>query len=200
MTHVTGGPAPSPADVEAADRIRHLSATELDRVRDRATRWRDGLGALAALFGVALVVKGRDAVSNLVPWAGICVGAALLAAMVAILFSAVQAMIAAFGWEGRPESVGPAAGLHERLLQNDRRRVRDAVRRLRISAICLIAGLSVMIGAAGLGMFAPQVAAPGPTACLRISAASGAVTTTVITAPQTVKVTGTASVAIGPCR
>ncbi|MGW1037139.1 hypothetical protein ACWD4Z_33715 [Streptomyces antibioticus] len=75
------GPPPTPAQVRRARSMRRALNQELDRVRETATAWRNGLGALlAGLIGFSLI-KGRNDVGQLAPaWsatAGILLAAAL---------------------------------------------------------------------------------------------------------------------------
>ncbi|MFD9303979.1 hypothetical protein ACFWCB_15240 [Streptomyces sp. NPDC060048] len=166
MTGISGGPAPSPQDLEAADRVRALQATELQRVREQAGRWRDGLLALAALFGTVVVLKGRDSLDSLVPWVRWSAAGAVFAALVAVVLSAFHAMVAAFGWSARATPVGASVGLHERMLREDRLNARDAIRRIKIAGVLMITALTAMALATGLTLFGPKEAKTDGKQCV----------------------------------
>jgi len=177
VTGVSGGPAPSSADLEAAERIRRLQETELERVRERAARWRDGLVGITALISGVLVVRGPESVSGLAAWARWSVGVAMLVAIAAAVAAGVNAIAAAFGWWSGPTAVGPTTGLYERLLAEDRRLARRALGQLRAAAVLtLITALAIAV-AVGLSFFAPAAGGGASGVCVRAVSRTGTVTT-----------------------
>jgi hypothetical protein len=93
-------PSPTPAthaDLRAAQERDHLLRTELPRVREAATAWRNGLGALlVGLIGFGLV-KGRSDISQIdADWAT-AVGLLLLAALLVGTYGALKLVRAAHG-------------------------------------------------------------------------------------------------------
>ncbi|MCX4668823.1 hypothetical protein OG453_19450 [Streptomyces sp. NBC_01381] len=200
MTQISGGPAPSPQDLEAADRVRALQTTELERVREQASKWRDGLLGLAALFGTVVVFKGRDSLDGLAPWVEWSAAGALLAALVAVIVSAFHAMIAAFGWTSQPMPVGTSNGLHERLLRDDRLRAREAIRRIKIASVLMIAGITAMALATSLALFGPEEAKKDEKQCVSVVTADDTVSLTVPLAKgRPVTLSGPGSLEVGPC-
>src|SRR5512142_960470 len=100
MTRIELSPAAEPAtghDLRAAQQQQRLLKTELPRVREAATAWRNGLGALlAALIGFGLV-KGRSDVGQLAPGWAAAVGVVLLLALAAGAIGALLLLRAAHG-------------------------------------------------------------------------------------------------------
>jgi hypothetical protein len=94
------GPRPAtPGDLRAAQERDRLLRTELPRVRETATAWRNGLGALlVALVGFGLI-KGRTDVGQLATGWGVWVGVMLLAALT---MGAIGALLLIRAAHGRP--------------------------------------------------------------------------------------------------
>jgi hypothetical protein len=200
LTRIEGGPAPSQADLEAAERLRELQGTELDRVRARASKWRDGLVALGALFGTVLVIKGRATVDGLATWVRWCIGSALLVAIAAVVVSGLLAMLAAFGWMSRVTSADMAVGLHDRLLSQDRQEALVAIRRLKYAAGLTIASIAAVTVAVGLSFFGPEAAKTGTPMCLTVTSPTGGRTVVkMVGTKQTIDVAAGATLQTGPC-
>ncbi len=90
-------PAEDKPDLEAAEQIQNLKASELERARKGAEGWRTGLGVLLGLIATVSVVKGRDTITSLPLEAQYQIGACLAAALVAASFGVFRATRAAYG-------------------------------------------------------------------------------------------------------
>jgi hypothetical protein len=91
------GPPASPADLRVAQEREMLLRTELSRVRQAATAWRNGLGGLlAALVGFGLI-RGRSDVTQLTQGWAVTVGVLLLTALLAGAGGALLLIRAAHG-------------------------------------------------------------------------------------------------------
>lgn len=97
LYRISAGRPATAADLHAAQERELLLRAELPRVRQAATAWRNGLGALlAGAVGFGLI-KGRSDVRDLAPdWAA-AVGGLLLAALVAGVVGALLLIRAAHG-------------------------------------------------------------------------------------------------------
>jgi hypothetical protein len=101
---VTGDPrlSPSPqpatpAHLRAAQERYRLLRTELQRVREAAVAWRNGLGALlAGLVGFGLI-KGRSDIGQITPSWAAAVGLLLLSALIVGAVGALLLLRAAHG-------------------------------------------------------------------------------------------------------
>lgn len=162
---LTPSPVPAtPADMRMAQERERLLRDELPRVRQAATAWRNGLGALLlALIGFGLV-KGRSDVSLLTGGWAAAVGLLLLAALVA---GAVGALLLLRAAHGRP------AVTDVRLLMPSR--AADHVEAL-ASAAALRRGIAatlgcalLLVGAVGATWYGPARATPA----LRVTTPSG---------------------------
>jgi hypothetical protein len=92
-----GAGAATADDLRVAEEREQLLRTELPRVREAATAWRNGLGALlVALVGFGLV-RGRSDVSQLAPVWSRAAGVLLLSALVAGACGALLLIRAAHG-------------------------------------------------------------------------------------------------------
>ena len=160
------GPA-TEADLRAARERERLLAAELPRVREAATAWRNGLGALlAALVGFSLI-KGRSDISQLAgAWAA-WVGILLLAALIAGAGGALLLIRAA---NGRP-SVVPAHELVTRSAADHIEAV-TAAAALRRGIALTLSCAALLIAAVGATWYGPgrdrpvlQVTTPSGTIC-----------------------------------
>ncbi|MEU7802508.1 hypothetical protein AB0B10_24930 [Micromonospora arborensis] len=161
------GPVPATAnDLRTAQERDQLLRTELPRVRQAATAWRNGLGALlAALIGFGLI-KGRSDVSQLSPGWAVTVGVLLFAALLA---GAVGALLLIRAAHGRPsvadvERIPPnQAGDHIEALVSA-----DALRR----GIALTLGCTLLLVAAvGTTWYGPERRKPA----LRVTGPTGTI-------------------------
>lgn len=171
--HIVGGAAPSPADLDAADRLETMSETELARIQALAARWRDGLAGLIALLAAAVIIKGTDSVADLPTWARWSIGAGILASLAASITGGVFAMLAAYGWSSGPQRVGSLTDLDERLRKWDREVCDTAAARLRTAVVLTVISLGLAAVVIGLTFFAPVRAKGEATPeCLRFGLAS----------------------------
>ncbi|WP_433384827.1 hypothetical protein ACQPZX_24495 [Actinoplanes sp. CA-142083] len=154
-----GGPA------EAAYRTE-LTRTELSRIREAATAWRNGLaGLLTALAGFSLI-KGRSDISQLrAGWAvavGVLLGAATLVGVVAALLLIRAA-------NGNPKIV-PARGLGGKD-EADHAEAAASAKALYRGRALLLACTVLLAGAVGVTWYGPprtrpvQVTTPGGVRC-----------------------------------
>lgn len=101
---LTPGHPATTADLRAAQERDRLLSTELPRVREAATAWRNGLGALlAGVVGFGLI-KGRSDVRELATGWAAAVGALLLAALVTGACGALLLIRAAHGRPGMTDA------------------------------------------------------------------------------------------------
>lgn len=134
----------------AQSRERFLD-TELDRVRNAATSWRNGLaGLLAAITGFGLI-KGQSDVSQLSPAWSATAGLLLLIALAVGLAGAMAVLRAAHGLPitGAATSLGgwQISGHREALL---------AARSLRAGIACALACVIALVAAVGITWYGPS--------------------------------------------
>ncbi|CUU55376.1 hypothetical protein Ga0074812_10525 [Parafrankia irregularis] len=174
---IVGGAAPSPADLDAADRVEKMRETELARIQALAARWRDGLAGLIALLAAAVIIKGTDSVADLPTWARWSIGTGILASLVASITGGIFAMLAAYGWSSGPQPVGSLTDLDERLRKWDREVCDAAAARLRTAVVLTVISLGFATVVIGLTFFAPTRAKGGvaPECLLLGSTGSGEV-------------------------
>jgi hypothetical protein len=161
--------APGPArativDLRTAQERERLLRTELPRVRQAATAWRNGLGGLlVALVGFGLI-KGRSDISQLATGWAACVGTVLF---VALLIGATGALLLIRAAHGRP------------IITNARRlpanRVSDHIEAM-ASAAALRRGIAatlgcalLLVGAVGATWYGPERSKPA----IRVSTPNG---------------------------
>ncbi|GHB91555.1 hypothetical protein GCM10010306_103400 [Streptomyces umbrinus] len=145
------GPPATAADLLAAQERHRLLSTELTRVRNAATAWRNALAVLlTGLVGFGLI-KGRSDVGLLArPWA-VGVGVILLCSL---LSGAVGALLLVRSAHGAP-TVAPLSALQVRSAA-DHLEARTAARALR-------RGMAMALLCAGLLVTAVAVTWYGPT-------------------------------------
>lgn len=119
-----------------AQRAQQLEFDELDAVRARAERWRNGLIGLTALLATVTIVKGPDTASALSDGARTEVVDQLTWAFVLLVFGSLAAMRAAFGWPAREMLL-----TGERLSKWEALEARRARWWLRLAAASMIVGV-----------------------------------------------------------
>jgi hypothetical protein len=138
-------------DLRRAQSRERFLRTELDRVRNAATAWRNGLvGLLAAITGFGLI-KGQSDISRLSPvWSG-AAGLLLLIALIAGLIGALTVLRAAHGLPviGEARSLGNwyASEHHEALM---------AARSLRTGIASTLACAVALVAAVGVTWYGPS--------------------------------------------
>lgn len=152
---VTAGPVGTAATRSRAEAVQDLLATELERTRAAADKWRAGLAALLGLITTLMVIKGRATIEGISPAAQVMVGVMLLLAFICVVSGALLSMLAAFG---NPSAERLTGDPHE-LQDYDRRTARDAVVRLRWAMALTVAALVLLAGAVGVTWYAPATAA-----------------------------------------
>jgi len=170
-TRLSPGPAPAtPADLRAAQERDRLLRTELPRVREAATAWRNGLGALlAALVGFGLV-KGRSDVSQLDPAWAVAVGVGLLLALIA---GAVGALLLIRAAHGIPV-VTPVRKILARRAA-DHMEALSAAKALTAGIVLTLTCAALLVGAVATTWYGPprdkpavEVTTPDGTVCGRV--------------------------------
>jgi hypothetical protein len=143
-------------DKRWAQRAHQLQFEQLPALRAQAEKWRAGLAALTTLLTAALLVKGRDTVDGLVPWASWLVVAVLAVAFAALVAGTLFAVSAA---GGRPGQTVQLTDVDLRAWTDQEvRRVGRAIQR----ATWLVAGgVALVAVVVGLTWLAP---APAPAA------------------------------------
>jgi hypothetical protein len=173
MTRIELSPAAEQAtshDLRAAQHQQRLLKTELPRVREAATAWRNGLGALlAALIGFGLI-KGRSDVGRLASgWAAV-VGVILLLALAAGAVGALLLLRAAHGSARATDTRdlrSPAADHIETLA---------SARALRQGRAATVACAVFLVAAVAATWYGPEKADPG----IRVTGPSGTVCGSVV--------------------
>ncbi|MET9087863.1 hypothetical protein ABZX77_39300 [Streptomyces sp. NPDC004237] len=149
-------PAPAtPADLRLAQERDRLLRTELPRVREAATAWRNGLGGLlAALIGFSLI-RGRSDIGQLVEHWAVAVGVLLLAAL---LVGATGALLLLRAAHGRPavtsarDLLPPPVGDHIEAL--------DCAKALRRGITLTLACALLLLSAVATTWYGPERSAP----------------------------------------
>ncbi|MFF3504006.1 hypothetical protein [Streptomyces sp. NPDC003247] len=149
-------PAPAgPADLRRAQERDRLLRTELPRVREAATAWRNGLGALlTALVGFSLI-RGRSDIGQLAERWAVAVGFLLLAALIAGTSGALLLLRAA---HGRP-AVTPARDLLPPPV-GDHIEALDCAKALRRGIALTLACALLLLSAVATTWYGPERAAP----------------------------------------
>jgi hypothetical protein len=144
-------PSPAtPADLRLAQERDRLLRTELPRVREAATAWRNGLGGLLAALVAFSLIRGRSDVGQLAERWAVVVGVLLAAAL---LTGAAGALLLLRAAHGRPavtsanELLPPPVGDHIEALD---------------SAQALRRGISLTLGCALLLLSAVATTWYGP--------------------------------------
>jgi hypothetical protein len=138
-------------DLRRAQSRERFLDTELDRVRNAATSWRNGLaGLLAAITGFGLI-KGQSDISQLSPGWAAAAGVLLLTALVVGLIGAMYVLRAAHGL--------PLATAATSLGGWDASEHREAVlatRSLRVGIACALACVTALVAAVGVTWYGPS--------------------------------------------
>jgi hypothetical protein len=163
------------AKVTAYDRRWEELADDLEfealpRIRSVAERWAGSIAAVTSAFGIAGLVGGRDALSDLedayATAAAILFGLALMLALAAIVLAALAA-------QGSPKRMRSPSGADVRTwYAASARRAANQLFASRIAAV-----LSVLVLAAGIGItwFAPSDESDIAPAVVAVTTRSGAV-------------------------
>lgn len=161
------GPVPAtPNDLRVAQERDRLLRDELPRVRQAATAWRNGLGALLlALVGFGLV-KGRSDVSLLTAGWAAAVGLLLFAAVVA---GAVGAWLLLRAAHGRPAVTDVRRAPPSRAADHIEALASAAA--LRRGTAATLGCALLLVGAVGATWYGPARAKPA----LRVTTPSGSI-------------------------
>ncbi|OKJ74664.1 hypothetical protein AMK31_31365 [Streptomyces sp. TSRI0107] len=155
------GPTPSAAQLRRARAVRRALGRELERVREVAVAWRNGLGAiLAGLVGFSLI-KGRSDVGQLAPGWSTVAGLLLLAALGVGGAGALCLLRAA---HGRPyarwlSEADEASGRPLEVEDHDEALASARILRAGIALTCLCTAL--LVSAVGVTWYAPPKGPPG---------------------------------------
>jgi hypothetical protein len=161
MIRLTPGPPATPLDLHQALLRERLARTELDRVRQAAHAWRNGLaGLLAAVVGFSLI-KGRSDIGELTSAASVAVGVILSAALVVGTGAALALLYAA---HGRP-SVRVLESASEVVLA-DHRDALSAARALRRGIVLSLTCGALLATAVGVTWYGPADPNPAKPAAL----------------------------------
>ncbi|MGY1577249.1 hypothetical protein [Streptomyces sp. MN13] len=155
------GPTPSAAQLRRARAVRRALGRELERVREVAVAWRNGLGAiLAGLVGFSLI-KGRSDVGQLAPGWSAAAGLLLLAALGVGGAGALCLLRAAHGrlyarWLSEADEV---SGRPLEVEDHDEALASARILRTGIALTCLCTAL--LVSAVGVTWYAPPKSPPG---------------------------------------
>ncbi|MGW1215286.1 hypothetical protein ACWD5F_37230 [Streptomyces sp. NPDC002499] len=168
---LAAGPPATAADLYHAQERRQLLTTELQRVRETAAAWRNGLGGLlVGLVGFSLI-KGRSDVGQLAGDWAIAVGCVLLLALATGGLGAFRLIRAAHGrpalTEVRDLAPGPLAE-HTEALDS----VRSLASGVRLAATCAL----LLVAAVGMTWYGPEKESPS----LEITTPSGPICGTTV--------------------
>ncbi|MFF7353973.1 MULTISPECIES: hypothetical protein [Streptomyces] len=155
------GPTPTAAQLRRARSLRRALERELDRVREAAVAWRNGLGAiLAGLVGFSLV-KGRSDVGQITPGWAMAVGLLLLGALTVGGAGAFCLLRAA---HGRPYArwLSEADDATGRPLEvEDHDEALASARFLRTGTVLTCLCTALLVTAVGVTWYAPPKDPPG---------------------------------------
>ena len=147
---VSEGAPPSSDDLAESSRLYELARSTLDRVRNSADQWRNGLGVASLVAGGLSVFVGLEAVRTLEPQYLGWLAAAFLVSVVSALISIGSALRASSGWPSKLRLRS-----NDSLRRWEAKEARTAVFSLRVS---VVAAFIALVGAAvvvGLVVFAP---------------------------------------------
>ncbi len=166
------GPTPAtPDDLRAAQERDRLLRSELPRVREAATAWRNGLGALlAGLIGFGLV-KGRSDIGQIAPGWAVAVGCLLLGAL---LLGAVGALLLVRAAHGSPLR-GPVRSPQPARIA-DHVEALAAAKALRRGVVATLGCTALLVLAVGTTWYGPERA----EASLRVETSAGQVCGSVV--------------------
>lgn len=154
------------ADLRRAQSRERFLDTELDRVRNAAISWRNGLaGLLAAITGFSLI-KGQSDVSRLSSVWSVAAGLLLLIALAAGLLGALAVLRAAHGLPFANAATDLGAWQ-----ASEHREAVLAARRLRTGIACTLACVIALVAAVGVTWYGP---ARGDQLSVQIITSSGA--------------------------
>ncbi|MGW3209220.1 hypothetical protein [Streptomyces sp. NPDC001135] len=155
------GPPPTAAQLRRARSVRRALERELDRVREVAVAWRNGLGAImAGLVGFSLI-KGRSDIGQIAPGWSAAVGLLLLAALAVGGAGALCLLRAA---HGRPYArwLSEADDVTGRPLQvEDHDEALASAGFLRTGTILTCLCTALLVAAVGTTWYAPPKDPPG---------------------------------------
>ncbi|PZE94805.1 hypothetical protein DEI95_05120 [Curtobacterium sp. MCBD17_008] len=138
----------SSAEAAQADRIQALVADQLASVRRAAERWRDGSGVASAITAAAALFAAPEILQKAAAWqlrqGGICVGAGIALAVVALILS----LYSSVGWPRRADLTNPGA-----LDVWYGREVTRALWSLRLSMLFTLFALVTLSAAGGVLLF-----------------------------------------------
>ena len=140
-----------PEDLRRAQSRERFLDTELDRVRNAATSWRNGLaGLLAAITGFGLI-KGQSDISRLSSAWSATAGVLLLIALVVGLLGTIYVLRAAHGLP--LASTATSLGGWE---VSEHREALLAARSLRGGIVCTLACVIALVAAVGVTWYGPS--------------------------------------------
>jgi len=163
------------AKVTAYDRRWEELAGELEfealpRIRSVAERWGASVAAVTSAFGIAGLVGGRDALSELedayATAAGLLFGLALLLALAAIVLAALAA-------QGTPKRMRSPSGADVRAWYAAS--ARRAANQLLASRICAVVSVLVLAVGIGITWFAPSGESAAAPTVVAVTTRSGAI-------------------------
>lgn len=148
---VTPGPVGSAATRVRAEAVQALRATQLDRARQAADKWRTGLVGALALITAVSVIKGRETIEDLTPGYRLAVALSLLSALIIAVVGAHLGMRASFG----SPNLQPLTGDPSELLDWEQSVSSQTVRDIHSAAACTYFVLAFLALGVGLTWFGP---------------------------------------------
>jgi hypothetical protein len=147
---------PTADDLVFAERVKQQFDESLASIRASAEKWRNGLATLLALITAVSLVKGKDTISGLSPWAQYLVGVLLLLGLIFAAVGAWRAMRASFGNPTLVPLAGTALQFSERSLDAGRQAIID----LALAKWLTVFSLSAVALAVGLTWYLQKPASP----------------------------------------
>jgi hypothetical protein len=139
----------TPTELRWEQKAEDLEFETLSRVRSSAEKWATSLGAMLALSGTILIVKGRDDVSKLDDGFRIAVGISLLMAVILGIWATYLAAKAA---QGTPRNVRwPTGSKLQKWEHDEALSSRGQLTRSRQIAIVTVAFVLIAIGVTWFG-------------------------------------------------
>ncbi|MEU8819447.1 hypothetical protein [Actinoplanes sp. NPDC048796] len=150
------GPAlPTRDDLRWARLARELPFEELEAARKQAEQWRNAIGGLTALLGVAALVRGRNDLTSIPSNWRVSVALVLAAAFLSLLLAFALSAYASFGRPGVRIRLNGSA-----LRRWSGARTRQIGRLVPVAAAAAALGIVLTGVAAFLTWFAPATAGP----------------------------------------
>jgi hypothetical protein len=169
-TAPVGAGDPDRLDLEAAEQLQRNETDRLKLVRVRAEKWIAGVSALTAVLSTALVIKGREDITQIAVGGRIIAALALAAAIALLALATYRAYQAAFGEPDTLRQIKPVplTGLHNRLHAARRQAADDALKQLGHAVRLVFTAVALIAVAVSVTWFAPTTndAKPHGSLCI----------------------------------